>query len=345
MFKKLFKKNIRLIAIFRESSTSTSDGPLKGIKVLDLTRVIAGPTCTLDLADYGAEVYKIENPNKGDDTRNWSPFIQNTSCFFIALNRNKKSVSVNFKLVDGQEILKNLAGKCDILVENYMPGVLKKYNLDYESLKLLFPRLIYCSVTGFGSKGPYAHKGGYDLIAASLSGNLHLTGPEDGEPCRAGTSTIDIMTGLRGESAIMAALYQRTQTGLGCKIDVNLLSSAIAALNSYAVSSLNLGIESKRMGTEHGSVVPYKVFKTKDGYFTIGAVTEAQFKPFCEILNIPELCKDERFCTIIKRAENRKKLYAIVEPLFLKKTTKEWQRIFENTPLAHGVLNTVKQVK
>lgn len=302
--------------------------------------------CTLMLADLGADVYKVENPGRGDDTRHWPPIFKDnqSSSSFIALNRNKKSICVDFKTKDGQELLRSMAKKCDILVENYIPGVLKKYSLDFDSLHEIAPHLIYCSLTGFGSKGPYAQKPGVDLIAASLSGNLYITGPEDGEPCRSGTSTIDIMTGLRANAAILASLYDRKKTGKGRKIDADLFTTAVASLKNYAVSYLNLNIEVNRLGTEHSYVVPYKCFKSKDSYITVGAINDPQFKILCEIVGKPELSKDERFTTAADRSKNRKVLTAAFCDIFITKSTKEWCDLLANTPLPHAPLNGFKEV-
>lgn len=337
----------RILIISKCHSSAISNGPLKGVKVLDLTRIIAGPLCTLILADYGADIYKVENPSRGDDCRQWPPLFQDsqTSSTFIALNRNKKSICVDFKTKSGQDLLQKMAEKCDVLVENYVPGVLKKYSLDYETLSKRAPHLIYCSVTGFGSEGPYSHKPGVDLIAASLSGNLHITGPEDGEPCRTGTSNIDIMTGLRANSAIIAALYERQKTGRGRKIDADLLSTAVSALKNYAISYLNLNLQVKRLGTEHNYVVPYKCFKSKDSYITLGAINDAQFKTLCEIIGKSELADDERFATAAKRSANRKSLIDILVPIFRQKTTEEWCKLLANTTLLHAPVNDISQVR
>lgn len=331
---------------FALPSSSSNNGPLSGVKVLDLTRILAGPACTMTLADFGADVYKIEHIKGGDGTRNWAPFLKGSkmSCYFASLNRNKKSICIDFQSVEGQTVLRGLAQKCDVLVENYVPGVLQKYKLDYESLKNVAPRLVYCSITGFGSEGPYAKKPGVDLIAASYTAFLSMTGPKNGEPCRAAVSTIDLMTGLQAEGAILAALFERYRTGCGRKIEANLFSTGVWALKGYALNYLNLGVEATRMGTEHESVVPYKAFESKDGYFTTGAINDHQFEKFCSILGVPELSTDERFLSCKDRAENRELLYEILSPIFREKTTSEWYELMKNTSLPHAPLNTVSQV-
>lgn len=346
MIRKLLPSKSSCIVFSKWHSTFASAGPLKGVKVLDLTRIIAGPMCSLILADFGADVYKIEIPGRGDDTRHWPPVFPDgqSSSTYIAINRNKKSICVDFKTKAGQQLLHQMAQKCDVLVENYVPGVLEKYSLDYKTLSEIAPQLIYCSVTGFGSEGPYSRKPGVDLIAASLSGHLYITGPENGEPCRTGTSNIDIMTGLRANSAILAALYERQKTGRGRKIDADLFSTAVASLKNYAVSYLNYGIQVERLGTEHNYVVPYKCFKSKDGHITVGAINDSQFKTLCELIAKPELATDERFATASQRSGNRKALIPILIEVFHKKTTKEWCNILENTSLPHAPLNDFSQV-
>lgn len=347
MLRKVVLVSRNVVLVDSKSSLSTKAGPLAGVTVLDLTRIVAGPVCTMSLADFGAEVIKIEHPVTGDDSRGWPPYLGNSdvSYNFLASNVNKKSVAVNFKTSEGRELLELLAQQCDVLVENYVPGVLRKYGLDYASLRSVAPRLIYCSITGFGSEGPYAEKTGVDLIAAAMSGHLSVTGPEDGEPCRAGASVIDLMAGLRAHGAILAALYERRNTNKGCKIDVDLFSSGLVALNSFAIAYLNSGIVPKRCGTEYSTVVPYKAFESKDGYIATGAISDTQFKEFCQTLGLPELITDARFCSNARRCENRKELLAILAPLFKKCTTQEWCDVLAKSNLPYGPLNTVKQVE
>ncbi|GFW58387.1 succinate--hydroxymethylglutarate CoA-transferase [Trichonephila clavipes] len=205
---------------------NSMEDPLAGIRILDMTRILAGPFCTMILGDLGAEVIKVENPVGGDETRNWGPpFINNESAYFISINRNKKSIAVDLKQPQGRDLIKELAIKSDVLVENFVPGKLSSFGLDYSSLKQIAPHLIYCSITGYGSTGPYATRPGFDVIAASMSGLLSITGPEDGEPCKVGVAMTDLATGLYAHGAIMAALFQRMKTGKGQKIDCNLLST------------------------------------------------------------------------------------------------------------------------
>nr|CAG4640848.1 EOG090X05UC [Eulimnadia texana] len=259
-------------------ATNKLPAALDGLRVLDLTRVLAGPFCTMMLGDLGAEVIKVEKPKTGDDTRAWGPPFQNgQSCYFLCVNRNKKSICVDMKSQRGKGLVTELAAASDILVENYLPGKLDKMGLGYEQLRQINPRLIYCSITGYGSSGPYSSRPGYDVIAASIGGLLHITGPENGDPCKAGVALTDISTGLYAHGAIMAALFQRERSGKGQLIEVNLLSTQVASLVNLASNYLNAGKEAKRWGTAHESIVPYQSFATLDGYITVGAGNDKQF--------------------------------------------------------------------
>ncbi|GIY87724.1 hypothetical protein CEXT_166321 [Caerostris extrusa] len=248
-----------------------TEGPLTGIRILDLTRILAGPFCTMILGDLGAEIIKIENPDGGDETRNWGPpFINGESAYFLSVNRNKKSIAIDIKTSQGRDLIKKIAIK-------------------------IAPHLIYCSVTGFGSTGPYSTRPGFDVIAASIGGLLNITGPENGEPCKVGVAITDLSTGLYAHGAIMAALLQRIKTGNGQKIDCNLLSTQVSLLINISLNFLNGRKEAKRLGTAIESIVPYQAFKTKDGYIALGAASNRQFKILCEILNIQHYSTDPRF--------------------------------------------------
>ncbi|KAM4718115.1 succinyl-CoA:glutarate CoA-transferase isoform 5-T5 [Anableps anableps] len=247
----------------RQWNSDTNAGaarPLEGVRVLDLTRVLAGPFATMILGDLGAEVIKVERPGGGDDTRTWGPpFVASESVYFLSVNRNKKSIAVDLKQPRGAELVQQLAGVCDVLVENFLPGKLGQMSLGYAELSRLNPRLIYCSVSGYGQTGPRAQTPGYDSIASAVSGMMHVTGPEDGEPVRPGVAMTDLATGLYAHGAIMAALLQRHKTGRGVHIDCNLLSSQVSCLSHIAANYLNAGKEAKRWGTAHESIVPYQV--------------------------------------------------------------------------------------
>ena len=316
---------------------------LKGVRVLDLTRVLAGPFATMILADMGAEVIKIEHPVGGDDTRSWGPpFVGSETAYFVSINRNKKSVALNIKTSKGCEIVKSLARKSDILVENYIPGKLDSMGLGYSSLREVNEKLIYCSVTGYGSDGPYVKRGGYDVIASSLGGLNYVTGPEDGDPCRVGVAVTDMSTGLFAHGAILAALWSRNKTGFGQKIDCNLLSTQVALLSHIASNYLNADVEAKRWGTGHSSIVPYQAFKTKEGKFlTVGAGNNKHFKELCELLDLQQLLVDDRFKDNASRVTNREVLIPILKKRFQEKTCTDWLAIFEGSSFPFGPINTV----
>lgn len=321
------------------------DGPLNGTRILDLTRIVAGPYCTMMLGDLGADVIKIERPETGDEARKWGPpYIGNTSetCYFASLNRNKKSICIDIKSKKGQEILYEMAQHCDVLVENYVPGKLDELKLGYDNFKEIAPRLIYCSITGYGSTGPYRNRAGYDLIAASMGGLLHITGSEDGEPVKVGVAVTDIATGLFAHGAIMAALIKRMKTGRGQKIDCDLLSIQVASLINIGSNYLNAGKEATRHGTAHESIVPYQTFRTKNGFFTVGAGSDALFRELCGRLNRPDLPENAKFQTNKQRVENRKELIKLLEGIFQGKTNAEWSKIFEGSSCPNGPVNSLK---
>ncbi|XP_053677467.1 succinate--hydroxymethylglutarate CoA-transferase [Anopheles nili] len=330
---------------FCSSATGKDRFPLEGIKILDLTRIVAGPYCTMVLGDLGAEVYKIERPFAGDESRKWGPpFMRNStdSVYFMAANRNKKSVCVNLKT--GREIIYELAKKCDVLVENYVPGKLDGLGLGYETIKTIAPGLVYCSITGFGSEGPYRSKPGYDVIAASMGGLLHITGSENGPPAKVGIAITDIATGLYAHGAILAALLQRHRTGRGQKIDVNLFSTQVACLINVASNYLNAGKEAKRWGTAHESIVPYEAFETQTGFITLGCGSDAQFASLCNLLGMKELAQDERFLCNQKRVSHRQELIAIIADVMKRKSSKEWMDIFKVASFPVGPINSMKEV-
>lgn len=320
---------------------------LDGIRILDLTRIVAGPYCTMILGDLGAEVLKIERLGTGDEARRWGPpFVNNSSsetCYFVAVNRNKKSVCVDMKSKDGREIIYELAKKSDVLVENFVPGGLDKLQLGYDHLRKIAPHLIYCSISGYGNSGPYRMKPGYDVIAASIGGLLHITGPEDGPPVKVGIAMTDIATGLYAHGAIMASLLKRSRTGLGQKIDCNLLSTQISALINIGSNYLNANREGKRLGTAHESIVPYETFATKDGYLTIGTGSDQQYVDFCQRIGEPDLATNQKFLTNKKRIENRKELLNSLYLIFRSKTNAEWMKTFEGSSCPCGPVNSLKE--
>uniref|UniRef100_A0ABI7XEB0 Succinyl-CoA:glutarate-CoA transferase n=1 Tax=Felis catus TaxID=9685 RepID=A0ABI7XEB0_FELCA len=312
----------------RPQSDTDNMKPLEGVKILDLTRVLAGPFATMNLGDLGAEVIKVERPGAGDDTRTWGPpFVGTESTYFLSVNRNKK-----------------LAAVCDVFVENYVPGKLSAMGLGYEDIDKIAPHIIYCSITGYGQTGPLSQRAGYDAVASAVSGLMHITGPEDGDPVRPGVAMTDLATGLYAYGAIMAGLIQRYKTGKGLFIDCNLLSSQVACLTQVAANYLIAQKEAERWGTAHGSIVPYQAFKTKDGYLVVGAGNNQQFATVCKILNLPELIDDSKYKTNHLRVQNRKELIKILSARFEKEMTSKWLYLFEGSGVAYGPINNMKNV-
>lgn len=323
----------------------TSSDALSNVKVLDLTRILAGPYCTQILGDLGADIVKVENPKTGDDTRNWGPpFVGNTSCYFLSINRNKKSICVDLKSYEGREIIKQLANQSDVLVENYLPGKLEKFGLGYEDLKKINPQLIYCSITGYGSTGPYASRPGYDVISSSIGGLIHVTGPEDGPPCKTGVALTDLATGLYAHGAILAALFQRQTTGCGQWIKTNLLSTQIACLVNLGANYLMAGHEAKRWGTAHESIVPYQAFATSDGYITVGGGNDRQYAELCQKISRPDLSSNPKYKSNALRVKHRKDLIGELTKTLSTKTNAEWIRIFDGANFPYGPINTLTQV-
>lgn len=297
------------------------------------------------LSDLGADVIKVERPGSGDESRKWGPpFVNNStdSVYFMANNRNKRSICVDLKT--GTDIMYDLVRKCDILVENYVPGKLSQYGLGYEDLKKISPSLIYCSITGYGSVGPYAKRPGYDVIAASMGGLLNITGPADGPPTKVGVAVTDLATGLYAHGAILAALLQRMQTGKGQKIDVDLLSTQIASLINVGCNYLNGEKEGKRWGTAHESIVPYEAFKTKNGYLTIGTGSDEQFKSLCKYLDIPHISEDPKFKNNQARVANRTELINILSDILNTETSTHWMELFKAAPFPVGPINKMSEV-
>ncbi len=311
----------RLLQIMTEM---TAPAALAGIRVLDLSRVLAGPWSTQILADLGADVVKVEVPGRGDDTRAWGPpFLKGadgqdeigTSAYYLAANRNKRSIAVDFASSEGAALLRELALKADIVIENFKVGGLKKYGLDWESLKVLKPSLVYCSVTGFGQTGPYASRGGYDFVAQGMGGFMAITGEEGGQPLRAGVAMADVTTGLYATISILAALRHAERTGEGQQIDISLLDTQIACLANQAMNWLVGGVDPGRLGNRHPTVVPYKTFDVADGTIIIAIGNDGQFRAFCTLMGVPSLAQDERFVTASARLINRDAIEAEVQRL------------------------------
>eukprot|EP00074_Homo_sapiens_P010219 NP_001180240.1 succinate--hydroxymethylglutarate CoA-transferase isoform 1 [Homo sapiens] len=329
----------------RPQSDMNNIKPLEGVKILDLTRVLAGPFATMNLGDLGAEVIKVERPGAGDDTRTWGPpFVGTESTYYLSVNRNKKSIAVNIKDPKGVKIIKELAAVCDVFVENYVPGKLSAMGLGYEDIDEIAPHIIYCSITGYGQTGPISQRAGYDAVASAVSGLMHITGPENGDPVRPGVAMTDLATGLYAYGAIMAGLIQKYKTGKGLFIDCNLLSSQVACLSHIAANYLIGQKEAKRWGTAHGSIVPYQAFKTKDGYIVVGAGNNQQFATVCKILDLPELIDNSKYKTNHLRVHNRKELIKILSERFEEELTSKWLYLFEGSGVPYGPINNMKNV-
>jgi len=326
--------------------------PLTGLRVFDLTRILAGPSCTQLLGDLGAEVIKIERPGQGDDTRKWGPpFVQNAegedsseSAYYLSANRNKRSLSIDISKPEGQKLARELIGFCDILVENYKVGNLARYGLSYDDLKDANPGLIYCSITGFGQTGPYAKRAGYDYLAQGMGGIMSLTGEPEGEPVKVGVGIADLMCGMYAVSAILAALHYRGMTGIGQHIDLGLLDTQVAWLTYEGLNYLTSGQVPKRQGSEHPNIVPYKVMPCADGYFILAVGNDGQFARFCQFAGCPELAEDERFKTNANRVRNRVALYEILPEITRRMTQKHWVDGLADLAVPAGPVNTIDQV-
>lgn len=286
----------------------------------------------------------MERPGKGDETRSWGPpFLGTESCYFLSVNRNKKSIVVDLKKPEGVSVVKDLVKCSDVLIENFVPGALNRLGLGYDTLKSVAPHLVYCTISGYGSMGPYQNRPGYDVIAASFAGLLGVTGPENGEPCKVGVAMTDLATGLYAHGAIMAALLERHKTGCGQKIECDLLSSQISCMVNLASNYLNGGREAKRWGTAHESIVPYQAFPSSDGYLTIGAGSNDQFSALCHALDLKDLLRDERYSTNPLRVKNRETLLSTLTDTFQKKSTEEWLSILEGCSFPYAPINTLSQ--
>lgn len=331
-------------------------GALSHLRVLDLSRVLAGPWAGQILADLGADVIKIERPGNGDDTRAWGPpFLkdsrgENTSeaAYYLSANRNKQSVTIDFTRPEGQKLVRELAAKSDIVIENFKVGGLKAYGLDYESLQLENPRLIYCSITGFGQTGPYAKRAGYDFMIQGLGGLMSLTGRPEGEegegPVKVGVALTDILTGLYSTSAILAALAHRDQGGVGQHIDMALLDVQVACLANQAMNYLTTGIPPRRLGNAHPNIVPYQDFPTADGDFILTVGNDNQFRKFAEVAGQPHWADDSRFATNKQRVAHRAELIPLIRQATVFKTTAQWVAALEQAGVPCGPINDVAQV-
>lgn len=306
-------------------SISRNDPPLKGLRVLDLSRVLAGPFCSMYLSDLGAEVIKVEMPKTGDDTREYPPFINGVSSYYLSLNRGKNSITIDLKTSEGVKIIHQLASKCDIVLENFRPGVTERLKVDYETLKKINPRIIYCSISSFGQTGPYALWPGYDLIIQGMSGLMGITGEKDGPPMRVGVAVEDINAGLHGVISILAALRVRDSSGEGQCIDLGMLDAGASWMTYVAGNYFATGEVPERMGSAHPSIVPYQAFNTGDNkYILIAAGNDRLFKMLCETLDMEHLPNDNAYATNDRRVDNRVELIETLQNAFMAKNRNEW---------------------
>lgn len=335
--------------------SNASKGPLDGVRILDFTRILAGPFCTMILADYGADVIKVEQAGHGDETRQWKASGEDTfwkpglgpiSIFYSAINRNKRSLTVDLKQQKGKEIIHRLIkdGDIDVVVENYVPGTGDRLGIGYKELSRLNPRLIYASLSGYGHGGPYEHRAGYDAIAAAEAAFMHLNGHPDSAPARAPLGTTDMSTGLFTHGAIAAALYSREKSGRGQHISASLFETQIAMLVNVGGNWLNRQVEGQRFGAGHPSVVPYNAWKCRNGiWIVIAANSQRQYENLCKRIERPDLITDERFKNNSVRVKNRKVLDKILADELVTRTSDEWMKILDGSGLAHGPINTVQK--
>ena len=328
---------------------------LEHLRVLDMSRVLAGPFLAQNLADFGADVIKVERPHHGDESRTFPPYLKDTtgtetedSAYFMSTNRGKRSVTIDISRSRGQELIKELAARSDVLIENYKVGDLKRYGLDYEAIRRVNPRIVYCSITGFGQTGPYRSRPGYDYIFQAMSGLMSLTGGPDelpgGGPAKVGLAICDVITGIYASFAVMTALAERERSGEGQHIDMSLLDTTIATISHINMNYLIGGVVPKRMGTGHPSIVPYQMFQAKDGPMVVAVGNDGQFSKLCALLGMPELAQDERFRTNPLRVKNRDALIPQLETAFAQMPASEWIGKLTQLGVPCGPLNDLKQV-
>ena len=317
---------------------------LDNIKVLDLTRVLAGPYATMILADLGAEIIKIEMPNTGDDSRGFGPYVGEESAYFMSINRNKKSMTLNLKSEKGKEIFIELIKEVDVVVENFRPGTMEKLGLGYEYLNTINPKLIYAAISGYGHTGPYSQRAAYDAVVQAMGGIMSITGQEGGKATRVGTSVGDISAGIFGAVGILAALSNRVKTGKGQKVDVAMLDCQVAMLENAVARYFVTNEVPRPNGNRHPSIVPFESFDTADGEIMVAAGNNSLWTILCDALEAPELAKDERFCENPLRNDNYDELRPLLTPLFQKKTTKEWSELLDHVGVPNSPINSIDKV-
>jgi crotonobetainyl-CoA:carnitine CoA-transferase CaiB-like acyl-CoA transferase len=324
---------------------SSFDPPLKDIRVLDLSRVLAGPFCSMNLSDLGAEVIKVEIPIRGDDTRGYPPFINGVSSYFLSLNRGKKSLTLNLKEEEGVKIVHELVSQCDVVLENFRPGVTKRLNVDYDTLKKINPKIIYCSISSFGQTGPYAQWPGYDLIIQGMSGLMGITGEKGGGPMRIGVAIEDINAGLHAVISILAALRVRDTFGIGQYIDLSMMDAGISWMTYVAGNYFATGNVPHRMGTAHPSIVPYQAFKTGDNrYILIAGGNDRLFKILCDILELGYLVDDPRYSSNNARVDNKDSLIPILQDAMMNKVRDDWLKSLRNSGFPCAPVYTIDEV-
>jgi crotonobetainyl-CoA:carnitine CoA-transferase CaiB-like acyl-CoA transferase len=318
--------------------------PLKGVVILDMTRFLSGPFCTMLLGDMGAEVIKVETPVVGDDTRAWAPFIAGQGSYYLSTNRNKKSLCVDTRKAEGTEVLRKMVGQTDVFVENFKPGLMDRLGLDFRSLIALNPRLIYCSISGFGQTGPYRDRPGYDQILQGISGLMSITGTEESGPIRVGLAIGDILTALFATYGILSALHARERTGKGQWVTTSILEATVGILTMQAGKYFATGQPPGPAGNHHPVISPYGVYRTKDKPMNIAVGTETMWKNFCRVIGSPELEKDGRFQKNNDRVKNRSELNPLIEGAFARKTQKEWVDALNEAGIPCGPIYTIDQV-
>jgi formyl-CoA transferase len=320
-------------------------GPLSGVRVLDLTRVVAGPYCSMFLGDLGAEVVKVEQPGAGDDTRGWGPpFAGGESAYYLCINRNKQSLTLDLKSQRAVELLRQLVKAADIIIENFRPGTMERLGLGERELREINPQLIYASLTGFGADGPMSNWPGYDLIVQAWGGLMSITGTPDGEPVKVGVAIIDLVAGLMLGKAIIAALFAREKIGVGQRIDTSLLEAEVASLINVGSNYLIGGKVPSRWGNAHPNIVPYQNFQTADGYLVIGVASEVIWKRFCGAIGQRDLINDSRFADNSKRVENRSELIALLSEIFLQRRNDAWFKLLTDAEVPCAPVQTIDQV-
>ena len=317
---------------------------LEGIKVVDITRTLAGPFCTMHLGDMGADVIKIEEPGHGDETRNWTPFWNDVGTQFLAFNRNKRSLTLNLKEKKAVDIFMGLAGKADVIIESLRTGTANRMGIGYEAVKSINPRIVYCSVSGYGRTGPLAEKPGYDLIIQGYSGLMSTTGEPDGPPLRTGYSLVDLFTGMMAYGAIVTALYSRESTGKGQYLEASLLEGQVAVMSYHATGYLATGRVPGRLGSGHPSLVPYQAFPSSDGFFIIGCGNDGLWRRLCPAIGREDIMEDPKFVTNTKRVENRAEIVSVLSDHLRNKTTQEWVDIITEAGVPCGPINRVSDV-